>query len=43
MKTGILDDQEPPWGFEKINLGPLQEEQVLLTSDPAHKSMFFLT
>lgn len=32
-ETGIMDGYEPACGFWKLNPGPLQEHQVLLTTE----------
>jgi hypothetical protein len=31
---GVTDDYEPPNGCLKSNLGPLQEQQMLVTAEP---------
>lgn len=33
--TGVTDDCEPLGGFWDLNLGPLQEQNVLLTNEPS--------
>ena len=33
--TGVRDGCEPPCGFWELNLGPLKEQQVLLTAEPS--------
>ena len=32
--TGIAGSHKPPHGFLESNLGPLQEQQKLLTAEP---------
>lgn len=32
--TGVMDGCEPPYGCSIPNLGPLEEQQVLITSGP---------
>ena len=36
--TGITDGCEPPHGCWKLNLGPLEEQPVFLTSEPSLQS-----
>ena len=33
----ITDDCEPPCGCWDLNLGPLEEHSVLLTTEPSHQ------
>ena len=33
LGTGVADDCEPPCGFSELNLGLLQEQQVLLITE----------
>jgi hypothetical protein len=36
-RTGVTDSCKPPCGYQEMNLGPLQEQSVLL---PAELSLF---
>jgi hypothetical protein len=33
--TGVTDGCKPPCGFWELNVGPLQEQQVLFTAEPS--------
>jgi hypothetical protein len=33
--TGVTDSCELPCGFWELNLGPLEEQSVLLTAEPS--------
>ena len=33
--TGVIDGCEPPCGCWESNLGPLEEQQMLLTAEPS--------
>lgn len=35
LRTGVMDDYELPCVHWKQNLGPLAEQQVLLTTEPS--------
>ena len=37
--TGVTDDGEPPCGCWMPNLGPLEEQPVLLTSEPSLQAL----
>lgn len=39
--TGIEDSCEPPCGCWDVNLGPLQEHQVVLTIEPSFQPLYF--
>ena len=39
--TGVTDNCEPPCGCWELNLGPLQEQQVLLTSEWSLKAPIY--
>ena len=38
----ITDGCEPPCGFWELNLGPLEEQSVLLTTEPSHQHSLVL-
>jgi len=40
--TGDKEGCEPPCGFWELNLGPLQEQQVLLTTEPSLQPPIFV-
>jgi hypothetical protein len=33
--TGVTGGCEPPWGCWELNTGPLEEQPVLLTTEPS--------
>ena len=35
LRTGVMNDCEPPCGCWELNPGPLQDQPVLLTSEPS--------
>lgn len=35
LRTGVMDDSEPPFECWKSSLGPLEEQQVLQTPEPS--------
>jgi hypothetical protein len=36
----VMDGCEPPCGCWDLNLGPLEEQSVLLTTEPSHQPRF---
>jgi hypothetical protein len=39
--TGVTHGLEPPCGCWELNLGPLQEQPVLLTTEPSLQPLIF--
>jgi hypothetical protein len=37
----VMDGCEPPCGCWDLNLGPLEEQSALLTTEPSHQPPFF--
>lgn len=40
LGTGAVGSCEPPFGYQELDLGPLPEQQMLLTVEPSLKSRF---
>jgi hypothetical protein len=38
----VTDGCEPPCGYWDLNSGPLEEQSVLLTTEPSHQPLFFV-
>lgn len=37
LEIGVTDGCDLTWEFWELNLGPLEEQQVLLTTEPSHQ------